>query len=58
MTIDDCMEQQIIEAMKRLNIVSTVSCKYMLPCGICDKTDMVCSHFDKIEIKTKENNND
>lgn len=57
MTFDDCMEQQIINAMKQLKIVEGFSCKYLLPCGICDKTDEICSHFDNVNIILKEADN-
>ena len=52
--IDD-NELAYLMTLKANKLYPTVSCKYMLPCGICEKTDMVCSHFNSIEIKTKEN---
>ena len=28
-------------------------CKYLLPCGKCDKTDQICSQYMTIEMKVK-----
>ena len=54
MTMND-NELAYLMTLKANKLYPTVSCKYMLPCGICEKTDMVCSHYNRIEIKTKEN---
>ena len=33
---------------KNKNIGAIRECKYLLPCGICDKNDMMCSQFRRI----------
>lgn len=29
-----------------VNLINSVGCKYLLPCGICDKTGSLCSQLE------------
>ena len=35
-----------------INLQVVKTCKYLLPCGKCDKTDQMCSQYDWVQMKT------
>lgn len=41
--------EKLIKGTKSLTPMTIKSCSYLLPCGICDKTDQMCSQYLKYE---------
>ncbi len=42
-TLDEA--EKLIKGAKNLTPMPIKSCSYLLPCGICDKTNQMCSQF-------------
>ena len=42
-TLDEA--EKLIKGTKNLIPTSIKSCSYLLPCGICDKTNQMCSQY-------------
>lgn len=51
MTTNECIEQQLVEAIKKSNLVPITTCKYQLPCGLCDKTGEICSQLTPMDLR-------
>ena len=39
-----------VEEGLRENMLHVMPCKYLLPCGKCDKTDQMCSQYCEVKI--------
>ena len=49
------VEMMLKNSIKNMKPFNIIECKYLLPCGKCDKTDEMCSQY--METKLNGNNN-
>ena len=52
------VEMALKNCTNDIKTIAIKECKYLLPCGKCDKTDELCTQFEIITLKDKEKPNE